>query len=164
MGKCKKFIAVEEKIRHDVGGELPRNIIHTFAVFGFLLFPFPLVFILLGPAEIGRFVMMFVACWWAFFVLVATWSDIRTYGVIPSRRKAAMEAEIQRRLKDERQRGLDSWREEDERSNRLSGEAPEGAEVITLEDYEPSGLRLGDDGELLDPPAEERRRRSGAYS
>lgn len=140
--KRKNAIKSEAEIRAEVRNELPKGLILTLGIFSVLLWPLPLISILSGANFIFQALLLYVGGWWAFFLFVCVAANIEKYGLIPDRRKAEMEAEVQRRLASQQERVARLQADEaDER---------DGAEVYALDNYEARGMRLGDDGELTD--------------
>ena len=102
---------------------------------------------------------LFVTVFWGIGMVSHYIDYYHKHGRGAQKREAQIEAEIERQLALERAQA--EWQGKGGLDEDL-----EGADVYALDDYEERGLRLSDDGELVDLPAEdeqhqERRRERG---
>ena len=99
--------------------------------------------------EMGGFPWpMFVTLFWGIGIFGHYIDYYNKHGKGAQKREAQIEAEIERQLALERARA-------ELGSHERLDEDLDGADVYTLDDYEKRGLRLSDDGELVNMPAED---------
>ena len=89
---------------------------------------------------------LFVTVFWGIGMLSHLIDYYHNYGQGAQRREAQIDAEVERQLALERR---DEWRGRD------YDDDVEDADVYELDDYQARGLRLSDDGELIDLPEQD---------